>query len=207
MDSDALREDQPQRLKEFASGGWKGKPGRALTIAGFLNALLLLARSGARWRDLPEQFGTYETVKRRYYWCVEMHVLDGFLGALASRSRSGVVMIDSTIVRAHRTPAKSGADTQGLGRFPRSTKIHTACDALGNPARLIGSPGKRNDIAFAHELADGFAADVMIANKGYNADHLCDRIAETGGEVVIPPKQPDCEASLRLRPLQRAQHN
>ena len=55
--------------------------------------------------------------------------------------------------------------------------------------RLIGSPGQRNDIAFAHELVEGFAADVTIADKGYDADHLCDRIAETGSEVVIPPKR------------------
>ena len=53
-----------------------------------------------------------------------------------------------------------------------STKIHAAGDALGNPVRLIGSPGQRNDIAFAHELVEGFAADVTIADKGYDADHL-----------------------------------
>ena len=70
-----------------------------------------------------------------------------------------------------------------------STKIHAAGDALGNPVRLIGSPGQRNDIAFAHELIEGFIADVTIADKGYDADHLCDRIAVTGSEVVIPPKR------------------
>jgi putative transposase len=70
-----------------------------------------------------------------------------------------------------------------------STKIHAAGDALGYPVRLIGSPGQRNDIAFAHELVDGFQADVTIADKGYDADHLCDRIAETGSQVVIPPKR------------------
>ena len=70
-----------------------------------------------------------------------------------------------------------------------STKIHAAADALGNPVRLIGSPGQRNDIAFAHQLIEGFAAPVTIADKGYNADHLCDKIAESGEEPVIPPKR------------------
>jgi putative transposase len=70
-----------------------------------------------------------------------------------------------------------------------STKIHAASDALGNPVRLIGSPGQRNDIAFAHDLIDGFATAATIADKGYDADHLCDRIAETGGQGVIPPKR------------------
>ena len=90
-----------------------------------------------------------------------------------------------------RAPAKRGADAQGLGRSRGglSTKIHAASDALGNPVRLIGSPGQRNDIAFAHALIEGFAPDVTIADKGYDADHLCAKIAESGGQPVIPPKR------------------
>jgi len=70
-----------------------------------------------------------------------------------------------------------------------STKIHAAGDALGLPLRLIGSAGQRNDIAFAHELVDGLEAEAMIADKGYDADHLCDRLVQTGAKVVIPPKR------------------
>ena len=55
--------------------------------------------------------------------------------------------------------------------------------------RLIRSPGQRNDIAFAHELIEGFAPDVTIADKGYDADHLCAKIAESGAQLVIPPKR------------------
>ena len=69
-----------------------------------------------------------------------------------------------------------------------STKIHVVVEALGLPLRLIGSPGQRNDITFAHDLVDGIDADVAIADKGYDADHLVSRIAETGTQVVIPPK-------------------
>jgi len=54
---------------------------------------------------------------------------------------------------------------------------------------LIGAPGQRNDIAFAHDLVDGFTAGATIADKGYDADHLIDRIAQTGTQVVIPPKR------------------
>ena len=70
-----------------------------------------------------------------------------------------------------------------------STKIHAATEALGLPVRLIASPGQRNDIAFAHDLIDGLEADATFADKGYDADHLADRIAESGAEIVIPPKR------------------
>jgi putative transposase len=55
--------------------------------------------------------------------------------------------------------------------------------------RLIGSPGQRSDIAFAHDLIDGIDANAALADKGYDADHLVNRIAESGAEIVIPPKR------------------
>ena len=57
------------------------------------------------------------------------------------------------------------------------------------PVRLIGTPGQRNDIAFAHDLIDGFEAEATLADKGYDADHLVDQIAQTGAQIVIPPKR------------------
>ena len=77
----------------------------------------------------------------------------------------------------------------GRSRGGLSTKIHAATEALGLPIRLIGSPGQRNDIAFAHDLIDGIEADAAIADKGYDADHLVNRIFGDGTEVVIPPKR------------------
>ena len=70
-----------------------------------------------------------------------------------------------------------------------STKIHAASDALGLPVRLIGSPGQRNDIAFAHDLVEGFKAEAAIADKGYDADHLHDKLTDAGATIVIPPKR------------------
>lgn len=93
--------------------------------------------------------------------------------------------------RRRSAQGQRGADAQGLGRSRGglSTKIHAATEALGLPIRLIASPGQRNDIAFAHDLIDGIKADVAIADKGYDADHLANRIAEAGTDVVIPPKR------------------
>ena len=41
----------------------------------------------------------------------------------------------------------------------------------------------------AHDLIDAIDAESTIADKGYDADRLVDRIAEGGAEVVIPPKR------------------
>ncbi|MFD2054861.1 IS5 family transposase [Mesorhizobium calcicola] len=196
MDCDALGDDQWDRIKGFVPGGTKGKRGPRTDNRKFLDALLWMARSGGRWRDLPERLGDYRSVKRRYYRWIGMGVLDDMLEMLAREADLEWLMIDSTIVRAHQHAAgarkvKGGPDAQGLGRSRGglSTKIHAATEALGLPIRLIGTPGQRNDIALAHDLIDGIDADAAIADKGYDADHLVDRITEQGAEVVIPPKR------------------
>ncbi len=113
----------------FVPGGTKGKRGPRTDNRRFLDALLWMARSGGRWKDLPERLGDYRTVKRRYYDWVARGVLDQMLEALA-RDRLEWLMIDSTIVRAHQHAAgrarSKGADAQGLGRSRGglSTKIH-----------------------------------------------------------------------------------
>ena len=118
LDCDALRDDQWERLKEYVPGGRKGKRGPRTDNRRFLNALLWMARSGARWRDLPEGLGDYATVKRRYYRWIEMGVLDAILAALAREADLEWLMIDSTIVRAHQHAA--GARRQKGGRMPRA---------------------------------------------------------------------------------------
>ena len=77
-----------------------------------------MARSGARWRDLPEPLGDYEAVKRRYYRWIERGVLDEVLAALSREADLEWLMIDSTIVRAHQHAA--GASRQKGGRMPRA---------------------------------------------------------------------------------------
>src|SRR6202021_2743603 len=63
-------------LRRLCLAGARASAVRAPTIVGFLNALLWMARSGSRWRDLPRQLGRHEAVKRRYYRWIEMGVLD-----------------------------------------------------------------------------------------------------------------------------------
>lgn len=196
MDCDALRNDQWERIKGFVPGGTRGKRGPRTDNRKFLDALLWMARSGGRWRDLPERLGDYRSVKRRYYRWDRDGRAGRHTGNAGPRSRSR--MADDRQHHRARPSAcrrgaqgQRGADAQGLGRSRGglSTKVHAATEALGLPIRLIGSAGQRNDIAFAHDLIDGIEAEVAIANKGYDADHLTDRIAEEGAEVILPPRR------------------
>src|ERR1700739_368939 len=106
-------------------------------------------------------------------------------------------MADDRLDDCARAPArgwgasrKRGADAQGLGRSRGglSTKIHAATDALGNPVRLLFGPGQRNDVTQAHNLIEGFEPGAVIADKGYDADHLREAVLTNDAEPVIPSK-------------------
>ena len=126
MDCDVLRDDQWQRLSGFIPGGCKGKRGPRADNRRFLNALLWMARSGGRWRDLPERLGKSDAVKRRYYRWIEMGVLDDVLAALAREADLEWLMIDSTIVRAHQHAAGARKE-RGAPRPRRSAGRAAAC--------------------------------------------------------------------------------
>ena len=131
MEGEVLRDDQWELLRSFVPGGRKGKRGPRSDGRLFFDAILWIARSGGRWRDLPERFGPYQTAKRRYYRWVEQGVFDTIFEHVSSDPDMEWIMIDATVIRANaqaagapkkrgdRKPSLSGAQKAGLA--PKST--------------------------------------------------------------------------------------
>ena len=113
FDPDRLRDDQWARLGALVPGGHKGRRGPRSDNRRFLDALLWMAGSGARWRDLPPHLGPYQTVKRRYYRWVENGVIERIFMSLAEDADFEWLQIDATIIRAPKhaagAPLKRGA--------------------------------------------------------------------------------------------------
>lgn len=60
-----------EKVKPFVPGGRKGKRSLRRDGSRFFDALLWIARSRARWRDLPKQrFGNYPAARLRWN-CLE----------------------------------------------------------------------------------------------------------------------------------------
>ena len=135
MDADDLTDAQWERIELFVPGGRKGRRGPRSNNRRFVNALIWMARSGGRWRDLPARFGDFQTVKRRYYRWIEMSVLDRLFSALAEEADLEWVAIDSTSIRAQAQAAgaarKKGAlrprvlAARGEASAPRSMPVST----------------------------------------------------------------------------------
>ena len=127
MEGEVLRDDQWELVKPFVPGGRKGKRGPRSDGRRFFDALLWIARSGGRWRDLPDKFGPYQTAKRRYYRWVENGVLDRLFEAVSGEPDLEWLMLDATIIRAH--PQAAGARRKRGDLKPRASAVPVAASA------------------------------------------------------------------------------
>ncbi len=82
----------------------------------YFEGMMWVARTGAQWRHLPDEYGKWNSVFRRYRRWAVTGVFDALLEGLAElveRDRTAD-MIDSTVVRAHHCAAgiKGGLSKQ-----------------------------------------------------------------------------------------------
>jgi transposase len=100
-----LRDDQWARIERILPGKVGDRGRTAADNRRFVEAVLWIARTGAPWRDLPEDFGPWNSVYVRFrrwaedgVWTRVLDILDGDL------DREYLAM-DSTVVRAHQHAA------------------------------------------------------------------------------------------------------
>jgi len=67
-----------------------------------LDAMLWILRTGAPWRDLPPDYGSWRTVYTRFTRWSQTDVLKRVFDKLAEEHDGEGYMVDGTIVRAHQ---------------------------------------------------------------------------------------------------------
>jgi transposase len=115
----------------------RGAKGRNDRI--FLEARHYFAVHNITWRALPEAFGNWNSVWKRFWRLSQAGVFEAFFDALAATSRTAhlVQMLDSTIVRAH----VSAAGAKG-GRMVKRWAAPVAGSRPRSPSRLISTGGR-----------------------------------------------------------------
>ncbi len=122
----ALTDEQWERIKELLPGE-RGDSGRtAADNRLFVDAVLFVARTGIPWRDLPERFGKWNGVWRRFdRWC-QAGVWEALAKALGEHDLTEL-QLDSTSIKVHL------AGVGGRRRVGEKKKRPTNGAAWGDP--------------------------------------------------------------------------
>ena len=116
----------------------------------FVEAVVWIARTGCAWRDLPDAFGKWSTVFKRFRRWVMADAFNRMFRALAEDAEFEYAMIDGSIVKVHRhgQGAKEGTQSQAIGRSRggMTTKIMAWADAFGNLTDFRLLPGQAHNL-------------------------------------------------------------
>jgi transposase len=102
MDRYVLTDAQWAKMEPHCLGK-KSDPGRSgADNRRFIEAVLWVARTGSPWRDLPAEFGPWNTVFKRYRDWVKADVFKRLFDAASEQPDMEYAMVDATIVKVHR---------------------------------------------------------------------------------------------------------
>ncbi len=111
MAREILTDEQWDRIRQLLPPQ-RPKTGRpAKDHRTVVEAILWIDRTGAPWRDLPEEFGPWQSIATRFYRWVEAGVWDHVLAELQRQADAegdldwNLHHIDGTSVRAHQHAA------------------------------------------------------------------------------------------------------
>lgn len=111
-----LTDAQWRRIADLLPGK-KSDPGRTgVDNRLFVNAVLWVLRSGAHWHDLPERYGKYKTIHKRFGRWADGGVWERVFKHLIDDPDNDYVMLDTTLIRAHQQAA-GGKGGRGIRRW------------------------------------------------------------------------------------------
>jgi len=106
--------------------------------------MLWVARTGSQWRYLPDDYGKWNSVFRRYRRWIKSGIFDAMLETLAELAGQDrkAHMVDSTVIRAHHCAVgikkglkiKRGSAARAAVSQPKSMR-----DAMARDARSASS--------------------------------------------------------------------
>jgi transposase len=155
--------------------------------------ILYRMRTGCPRRDIPEFFGDWSAIYRRFNLWSQKGILIALFRALKSEPDLEWVFIDGTIVKAHQHGAGAVSDNaEAIGKSVagNTTKIHLAVDSYGLPIEFTLTGGEVHDSKEAENLIEKLPnCGYIVADKGYDSEAIREQIRQKNSLPVIPRKR------------------
>ena len=104
-----LTKGQWERIKELLPLEQAGKRGRPRKDdRTMLNGMLWIVRSGAQWREMPEAYGSWQSVYARFAKWRDDGTLEAIFRALSADADMENLSLDSTCIKVHESANGGG---------------------------------------------------------------------------------------------------
>lgn len=206
--------------------GKRGRPWNSHRLV--ISGILWVICTGVAWRDLPPNYGKWQTVYNRFRRWTLSGLWSRVWRSLLQRFDRDLLIgrelwcVDGSVIRAHRCAAGGSTKTtqdseeNGLGRSRGgySTKIHLVCDEFGTVLGFTITAGQKGEAPEFKNVMESIPLSLhriakrpahIAGDKGYSSFEIRHWIWEKGIQCVIPTrsnetKQPGFRKAIyRLR--------
>ena len=174
------------------------------TVAG----IFWMLDNGAKWKDLPAEYGSKSTVHRWFKKWVEAGVFENIMrqAGRCVEERGGYRLYEC-FIDASFSKAKGGGDGIGCTKVGKGVKIMVLVDARGLPVAVDTAPANRHESHLVQRMFDFMLPadkpDRIIGDKAYDDDALDARLEEQGIEMISPNRSNRKRKTQDGRPLRR----
>lgn len=160
-----------------------------------ISCVIWLVKGGHSWKEIPEKYGNFDTIRKRFArWSIDGVFRKVFKSLAEKAKKSTPVMIDSTTVKAHRTASSMCSDglDREIGRSAGglTTKIHLIANLDKIPLDFSLSAGQVHDAKEGEKLIKKnlFRIKTLLADKAYDTDRIREDLHNQDRLACIPPK-------------------
>jgi putative transposase len=126
-----IRDDQWSKIYKFLRQYPGVYAGKEADCQRFINGVHWIMRTGAQWRELPEKYGSWNSVYKRFArWC-NTGVWEKMHHHFAGDPDMENLILDSTVIRAH--PCAAGASKKTVDKL---NKPWDAVEAASAPKSM-----------------------------------------------------------------------
>jgi transposase len=155
-----------------------------------LDGILWRAREGARWRAIPERYGKWNTVWRRFARWRDLGVFEAVFAALAASgaAEERVQMLDSSTIRAHQHAAGAEGGSRGRRWAARAGASRPSSTCAATPA-ACRSPSSSRPVGRTRPAPSRLwsrTSPPAPGDMGYDANWVREELLCRGVLPVIP---------------------
>lgn len=150
--------------------------------------------NGAKWKDLPPEFGSKSTVHRWFKKWAQSGVFEAIMRDAGRLVESrGEYRLYECFIDATFSKAKGGGDGIGPTKVGKGVKIMVLVDAAGLPVAVDTAPANRAENRLVQQLFDFMLPKQppprVIGDKAYDSDALDAELAKQSVELISPHRK------------------